>query len=62
MPSPFPGMDPFVENPDYFPCLHSNLITHRQELTKPIIYRRVGSPTTSSSATLGRTLRQGLVP
>jgi Protein of unknown function (DUF4058) len=27
MPSPFPGMDPFLESPDWFPDLHSSLIT-----------------------------------
>ncbi len=26
MPSPFPGMDPFVENPDWFPAFHDGLI------------------------------------
>jgi hypothetical protein len=26
MPSPFPGMDPFLEHPKYFPGLHSSLI------------------------------------
>jgi hypothetical protein len=26
MPSPFPGMDPFLESPDWFPCLHDSLI------------------------------------
>jgi hypothetical protein len=26
MPSPFPGMDPYLENPDWFPGLHDNLI------------------------------------
>jgi hypothetical protein len=28
MPSPFPGMDPYLENPDWFPDLHGHLITH----------------------------------
>jgi Protein of unknown function (DUF4058) len=26
MPSPFPGMDPFLESPDWFPCFHDSLI------------------------------------
>jgi Protein of unknown function (DUF4058) len=26
MPSPFPGMDPYLENQDWFPCLHDCLI------------------------------------
>ncbi len=31
MPSPFPGMDPFLEHPDFFPNLHDSLITHSSE-------------------------------
>ncbi|MFO0893078.1 MAG: DUF4058 family protein [Isosphaeraceae bacterium] len=27
MPSPFPGMDPYLESPDWFPDLHDSLIT-----------------------------------
>jgi hypothetical protein len=27
MPSPFPGMDPYLESPDWFPGLHGSLIT-----------------------------------
>jgi Protein of unknown function (DUF4058) len=27
MPSPFPGMDPYLESPDWFPNLHDGLIT-----------------------------------
>src|SRR4051794_3376740 len=26
MPSPFPGMDPYLEHPEFFPELHSSLI------------------------------------
>jgi hypothetical protein len=26
MPSPFPGIDPYLESPDWFPDLHGNLI------------------------------------
>ena len=26
MPSPFSGMDPYLESPDWFPCLHDSLI------------------------------------
>jgi Protein of unknown function (DUF4058) len=26
MPSPFPGMDPYLESSDWFPCLHDSLI------------------------------------
>lgn len=31
MPSPFPGMDPFLEDPDVFPDLHSALATAVRE-------------------------------
>ena len=26
MPSPFPGMDPYLQSPDWFPDLHGSLI------------------------------------
>lgn len=35
MPSPFPGMDPFLERPEYFPDLHDSLITYLQEVLQP---------------------------
>lgn len=31
MPSPFPGMDPFLEHPDHFPNLHGRLITYLED-------------------------------
>jgi hypothetical protein len=31
MPSPFPGMDPFLELPAYFPGLHDDMITYLKE-------------------------------
>jgi hypothetical protein len=31
MPSPFPGMDPFLEHPDIFPDFHDRFITHVSE-------------------------------
>jgi hypothetical protein len=31
MPSPFPGMDPYLENPEVFPDLHDSLITYLRE-------------------------------
>jgi hypothetical protein len=31
MPSPFPGMDPFLEHPRYFPDLQGSFITHLRE-------------------------------
>src|SRR5258708_5935893 len=35
MPSPFPGMDPFLENPELFPSLHHGMITFLQEALQP---------------------------
>jgi hypothetical protein len=32
MPSPFPGMDPYLESPDWFPNLHDDLIFCLKEL------------------------------
>src|SRR5438876_5272812 len=31
MPSPFPGMDPFLEHPEVFPDVHDRLITRMSE-------------------------------
>src|SRR5215210_7614745 len=31
MPSPFPGMDPFLEDPDIFPDVHDSLTTYLRE-------------------------------
>ena len=31
MPSPFPGMDPWLEDPDLFPDIHDSLITYLRE-------------------------------
>ncbi len=31
MPSPFPGMDPYSENPEIFPDLHDSFITYLRE-------------------------------
>lgn len=35
MPSPFPGMDPFLEHPDLFPGFHDSFIAHLKELLQP---------------------------
>lgn len=35
MPSPFPGMDPYLEDADMFPSLHGNLVFAIQELLQP---------------------------
>jgi hypothetical protein len=31
MPSPFPGMDPYLENPEIFPDFHDSMITYLRE-------------------------------
>ncbi len=31
MPSPFPGMDPFLEHPDFFPDLHAAMSGYLRE-------------------------------
>ena len=31
MPSPFPGMDPFLEHPTFFPGLHDSMVTYLRE-------------------------------
>ena len=35
MPSPFPGMDPFLEHPGIFPDLHQSLAVYIQEMLQP---------------------------
>lgn len=35
MPSPFPGMDPFLEHPDIFPDFHDSLIAYLREALHP---------------------------
>jgi hypothetical protein len=37
MPSPFPGMDPWLERPMVFPTLHNNLITYLQAALKKLL-------------------------
>src|SRR5437868_15520108 len=32
MPSPFPGMDPYLESPEIFPDFHDSIITYLREL------------------------------
>ena len=46
MPSPFPGMDPWLEDVEYFRDLHNSLITYLREglnASLPVGYRAVGS-------------------
>lgn len=37
MPSPFPGMDPYLEQPDVFPGLHDRLIAYLSEALQPLL-------------------------
>lgn len=37
MPSPFPGMDPYLEHPNVFPNLHDKLIVHLEETLQPLL-------------------------
>lgn len=55
MPSPFPGMDPYLENPTTWPDLHSSLISYiREELQpqiRPKYIARIGERVELSSLT-----------
>ena len=35
MPAPFPGMNPYLEDPDIFPNLHDKLIVYMEEFIQP---------------------------
>lgn len=35
MPSPFPGMDPYLEHPEFFPDLHDSLVIYLREALQP---------------------------
>ncbi|NLF72252.1 MAG: DUF4058 family protein [Candidatus Anammoximicrobium sp.] len=37
MPSPFPGMDPYLEHPDVFPGLHDGLVAYLRESLQPLL-------------------------
>lgn len=37
MPSPFPGMDPFLEHPDHFPNLHNRLIVYLEDSLQQVL-------------------------
>src|SRR5690349_18325078 len=37
MPSPFPGMDPFLEDPGYFHPIHQRLIAYVSEQLQPLL-------------------------
>jgi hypothetical protein len=40
MPSPFPGMDPWLEDPDVFPGFHARFITYIAEVLQPQLRAR----------------------
>ena len=35
MPSPFPGMDPYLENPVWWPDFHHSFITYARDALQP---------------------------
>ena len=35
MPSPFPGMDPYLEHPDIFPDFHDRFVTYVSDALQP---------------------------
>jgi hypothetical protein len=37
MPSPFPGMDPYLESPRWFHEFHNNLITYLEEQLQALL-------------------------
>src|SRR5687767_14403721 len=37
MPGPFPGMDPYLEHPAWFPGLHQGIITYATEVLNTIL-------------------------
>lgn len=60
MPSPFPGMDPYLENPATWPDLHQRLITYSAEALQPQLrpkyIARIGERVELSS------FRRGYIP
>src|SRR5436309_8877941 len=40
MPSPFPGMDPFLENPDLWPDVHHGLVSELQAQLNRVVMPR----------------------
>src|SRR5688500_16865975 len=37
MPSPFPGMDPYLEHPEFFPDLHDSLVIYLREALQSLL-------------------------
>src|SRR5438874_6888770 len=40
MPTPFPGMDPYLEDPAVWPGLHDSLIVYTRDALQPLILPR----------------------
>ena len=40
MPCPFPGMDPYLEDPAVWPGLHDSLIVYTRDALQPLILPR----------------------
>lgn len=40
MPSPFPGMDPYVEDPEFWPDFHQSFITYMRNVIQPQVRPR----------------------
>ena len=64
MPSPFPGMDPYLESPDWFPDLHDSLIvimkgTLQRSLPEPYYAQSSQRVWLEYSAAARRTRRRG---
>ena len=55
MPTPFPGMDPYVEHPGLWPDMHNGLIAELRNTLEPQPRPRLlrGSPTRCHSSTRG---------
>ena len=41
MPSPFPGMDPYLESPEIFPDVHDSMITYLREALQASLPARI---------------------
>ena len=63
MPSPFPGMDPFLEQPAVFPDFHNRFIAYLSEFLKPDLpqpyYAAIGSRVGGDYRTTNRAGRFG---
>ncbi len=67
MPSPFPGMDPYLENPVWFPNLHHDLIFCIKQMLQvrlpesyyaQIMSRSIGSTARTTTSSIGSSSRK----